>query len=46
MAINLNTVSPLHKTGHTSKGDQLKWTTNRIWYKADYNIGVQGVQTR
>ena len=42
MAINLNTVSPLHKTGHTSKGDQLKWTTNRIWYKADY-MGYEGL---
>ena len=42
MAINLNTVSPLHKTGHTSKGDQLKWTTNRTWYKADY-MGYEGL---
>ena len=42
MAINLNTVSPLHKTGHASKGDQLKWTTNRTWYKADY-MGYEGL---
>lgn len=34
--IVLDTVSPLHKTGHTSKGDQRKWKIEDIWYKADY----------
>ena len=42
MSVKLNTVSPLHKTGHTSKGDQLKWTTDKIWYKADY-MGYEGL---
>lgn len=34
--IVLDTVSPLHKTGHTSKGDQRKWKIEDTWYKADY----------
>ena len=34
--IVLDTVSPLHKTGHASKGDQRKWKIEDIWYKADY----------
>lgn len=34
--IQLDAYSPLHKTGHTSKGDQLKWKIDNIWYKADY----------
>lgn len=34
--IQLDTYSPLHKTGHTSKGDQRKWKIDHIWYKADY----------
>ena len=33
---------PLKKTGHTSKGDQLKWRTGNIWYKADY-MGYEGL---
>lgn len=34
--IHLDEYSPYHKTGHTSKGDQLKWRINDMWYKADY----------
>ena len=34
--IKLDNISPLHKTGHTSKGDQRKWTVDDLWYKADY----------
>nr|WP_294662800.1 hypothetical protein [uncultured Blautia sp.] len=34
--IVLDTVSPLHKTGHTSKGDQRKWKIEDTWCKADY----------
>ena len=34
--IELNAFTPLHKTGHTSKGDQRKWKVDDIWYKADY----------
>lgn len=34
--IQLDAYSPLHKTGHTSKGDQRKWKIDHIWYKADY----------
>lgn len=34
--IVLDTFSPLHKTGHTSKGDQRKWKIEDTWYKADY----------
>ena len=34
--VNLDTYSPFHKTGHTSKGDQRKWKVDGIWYKADY----------
>lgn len=34
--IVLDTVSLLHKTGHTSKGDQRKWKIEDTWYKADY----------
>lgn len=34
--IKLDPYSPLHKTGHTSKGDQRKWKIDNIWYKADY----------
>lgn len=35
-------VLPLRKTGHTSKGDQLKWKLDRKWYKADY-MGYEGL---
>lgn len=34
--------SPMHKTGHTSKGDQLKWKIDNVWYKADY-MGYEGL---
>lgn len=34
--VELNAFTPLHKTGHTSKGDQRKWKVDDIWYKADY----------
>ena len=34
--IELGNYSPLHKTGHTSKGDQRKWKIGNLWYKADY----------
>ena len=34
--VTLDTYSPFHKTGHTSKGDQRKWKVDGIWYKADY----------
>lgn len=34
--VNFTSYSPLHKTGHTSKGDQNKWKIDNIWYKADY----------
>lgn len=33
---------PVRKTGHTSKGDQLKWKAEDIWYKADY-MGYEGL---
>lgn len=35
-SINLNTYSPFHKTGHTSKGNQRKWSVDNIWYKTDF----------
>ena len=41
--VNLDTYSPFHKTGHTSKGDQRKWKVDGIWYKADY-MGYEGLQ--
>ena len=34
--INFDAYSPVHKTGHTSKGDQRKWKIGDNWYKADY----------
>ena len=34
--VELDKYSPLHKTGHTSKGDQRKWKIENLWYKADY----------
>ena len=34
--IRLDDHTPLKKTGHTSKGNQLKWKIGNIWYKADY----------
>ena len=34
--IKLDAFTPLHKTGHTSKGDQRKWKIENMWYKADY----------
>lgn len=34
--ICLDDHTPLKKTGHTSKGDQLKWKIGNIRYKADY----------
>ena len=33
--IKLDNISPLHKTGHTSKGDQRKWKVDDLWYKAE-----------
>lgn len=39
---NLDAYSPLHKTGHTSKGDQRKWRIDDFWYKADY-MGYEGL---
>lgn len=39
---NLNAYSPVHKTGHTSKGDQRKWKIEDVWYKADY-MGYEGL---
>lgn len=39
---NFNAYSPLHKTGHTSKGDQLKWKVEDMWYKANY-MGYEGL---
>ena len=38
---NFDAYSPLHKSGHTSKGDQLKWKIDDRWYKADY-MGYEG----
>ena len=40
--MNLDAYSPLHKTGHTSKGDQRKWKIDQWWYKADY-MGYEGL---
>lgn len=40
--VELDNYSPLHKTGHTSKGDQRKWKINNQWYKADY-MGHEGL---
>lgn len=40
--IRLDDHTPLKKTGHTSKGDQLKWKIGNIWYKADY-MGYEGL---
>lgn len=40
--LNFTEYSPMHKTGHTSKGDQLKWKIDDIWYKADY-MGYEGL---
>ena len=40
--VTLDTYSPFHKTGHTSKGDQRKWKVDGIWYKADY-MGYEGL---
>ena len=34
--IRLDDHTPLKKTGHTSKGDQLKWKIGNTWHKADY----------
>lgn len=39
---NFDAYSPLHKSGHTSKGDQLKWKIDDRWYKADY-MGYEGL---
>ena len=39
---NFDAYSPLHKSGHTSKGDQLKWKFDDWWYKADY-MGYEGL---
>ena len=30
--VELDKYSPLHKTGHTSKGDQRKWKIENLWY--------------
>ena len=37
---NFDAYSPLHKSGHTSKGDQLKWKIDDRWYKADYMLSL------
>ena len=34
--VEIDKYSPLHKTGHISKGDQRKWKIENLWYKADY----------
>lgn len=34
--VEIDKYSPLHKTGHISKGDQRKWKIDNLWYKADY----------
>ena len=39
---NFDAYSPLHKSGYTSKGDQLKWKIDDRWYKADY-MGYEGL---
>jgi len=33
---------PLSSTGHSSKGNQLKWETDGLWYKAD-GLGYEGL---
>jgi hypothetical protein len=40
--IRLDDHTTLKKTGHTSKGNQLKWKIGNIWYKADY-MGYEGL---
>lgn len=42
MIVNLKDVLPFQKTGHTSKGDQMKWWFQDKWYKADY-MGYEGL---
>lgn len=42
MKQNLTAIPPIDKSGHTSKGDQLKWLRNNTWYKADY-MGYEGL---
>ena len=39
---NFDAYSPLHKSGHTSKADQLKRIIDDRSYKAD-NMGYQGL---
>lgn len=40
--INLDKVNRFESTGHSSKGNQLKWRQGDIWYKADYR-GYEGL---
>lgn len=40
--IVLNDFSPFKRSGHSSKGNQLKWKHDNIWYKADY-MGYEGL---
>lgn len=40
--INMDEQLPVRKTGHTSKGDQLKCRVENTWYKADY-MGYEGL---
>ena len=40
--VRFTEILPLRKTGHTSKGDQLKWKSEKKWYKADY-MGYEGL---
>lgn len=40
--VNLDGENRIKKTGHTSKGDQLKWKQGDLWYKVDY-MGYEGL---
>lgn len=40
--VNLDQVNLLETTGHSSKGNQLKWRQGDIWYKADH-MGYEGL---
>lgn len=40
--IVLSEFLPLERSGHSSKGNQLKWKHNNKWYKADY-MGYEGL---
>lgn len=43
--VEFDKYSPLHKTGHISKGDQRKWKIENLWYKADY-MGYESLAIR